>query len=148
MGLVFPCCLHLLYVLHHFKPKPGFRVEMKSTRRFLQMLAAVSSILVVQVTFDHIPLQFQKYQQAGGEGRRYLPVFWEGISHSIFARVVDQGYDKWIKELGWMGGYFTGAVWFTLYMAMGPRFVPKADKVQKSKSRSSSILSMASKKSK
>ena len=144
MGLLIPCTLHLLYVLRNFKPKKGYRVDTTSTTRFLQMLAVVSIVLVVQVTFDHIPLQFQKYKQAGGD-REYLPVFWDGIHHSIFARVVDQSYEKWIKELGWMGGYFTGAVWFTLYMAAGPRFEPKPAKPEKSRSRSLSILSKKSK---
>lgn len=51
--------------------------------------------------------------------------FWEGLHHTIFHRVVSQSWEHWKRDWQWMGGYFTGGVWSSLLMAMGPRGIER-----------------------
>lgn len=55
---------------------------------------------------------------------------WVGISSSLFDRVKDRSYDAWKDDMMWMFFYFTGGVWFCIYLAMAPRIIVKKLKVK------------------
>jgi hypothetical protein len=58
------------------------------------------------------------------KGTKFME-FWEGLHHTIFHRVVSQSWEHWKRDWQWMGGYFTGGVWSSLLMAMGPRGIER-----------------------
>ena len=56
---------------------------------------------------------------------------WKGIHSSIFDRVKDRSYAAWQDDMMWMWFYFTGGVWFCIYLAAAPRIVVKKLKMKR-----------------
>jgi hypothetical protein len=83
----------------------------------------VGAIYTLFMIVVDVPMYLYKYQEI----QKTVPVisFYDGLFDSFNCTIVSQRYEDWKDEMAWISGYFSIAVWISLYIASYKTIKPK-----------------------
>ena len=69
------------------------------------------------MAYVDVPMYWNRYREDTAAGVVYTP-FWQGVEELRRCVVVSRSDEVWIPEMPWMSGYFTFAVWLSIWLAV------------------------------
>jgi hypothetical protein len=85
----------------------------------LKIACLASTAYAVFMLWIDIPLYLRKHQEI--QTRVPIIPVSQGLFDSFSCSIVSQRYEDWRDEMAWLTGYFSLAVWTSLYIASGGR---------------------------
>ena len=98
---------------------------------FLSMFIFCPIYIVFMIYVD-IPMYYNRWFFDTQNQKEYLSLI-DGVLDSFQCKQITKSFDFWGKEMPWMSGYFSFAVWFSIFLMRSPSFCYLLDIKPKSK---------------
>ena len=101
--------------------------DLKQVKYYLLASIVCGLVFVMYMYFVDIPLYYNRFLGDEARGGKYF-TFLEGVKDTMACKVVTHDFEMWKGDLSWITGYFSAAVWISLWLARAPRLVSTAAK--------------------
>ena len=99
---------------------PKFQIPNDILNLFYVILFLTPIYILFMIFFD-IPMYYHRWLLDESIDRKYLD-FISGVFDSFQCREVTKSFDFWKNEMPWMSGYFSVAVWISIWLMRSPSF--------------------------
>jgi len=93
-------------------------INMNNVKRFLKYFLVFGPMYVAYMIWVDIPMYYNRWRQDEMNNHQYYSVY-EGISHAASCKVITGKYEAWAEDFSWMLGYFSFAVWTSIWLIHG-----------------------------
>lgn len=96
------------------------KVDTFHLRSFSIATGVTGFIFTAFMIVDYNPMTYKSWKRDLAENKPHLSMY-DGVVSSIFDRVRSQKWEQWQDDYKWTFGYFTGAVWYAIFLMTAPR---------------------------
>ena len=115
------CCLVLYsYVTYLPINKKETNDHIRKVKIFLVSFVVIGLIYVLYMFLVDVPLYYNRWLSDERNGKKYFS-FIDGVKDATSCKLVTQEFDAWKDDLSWITGYFSVAVWISIWLTRAPR---------------------------
>jgi hypothetical protein len=114
-------CIVLYRMISQLKVDTGN----SQVKPFLFFAILFGPIYVIYMILVDIPMYYNRWLGDEQRGAHYH-TFLEGVKDATACKIVTQDYEMWKGDLSWITGYFSFAVWVSIWLIRSPRLPSKA----------------------
>jgi len=96
------------------------KILLRHTKIFLWLFMIFGPLYVAFMCWVDVPMYWNRWKADEANGKVYLGLL-EGFKDSASCRIITQSFEDWGEELPWFSGYFSLAVWLSIYLIQAPR---------------------------
>ena len=106
------------------REKQEYQAAMHSARGFLLGILILAPIYIAFMVSVDIPMYYSRWQASGGQlpGLPSMESLMQGFLNGC--NVVTHEYEAWKEDMVWMAGYFSAAVWGSIWIGAHPPRLP------------------------
>eukprot|EP01114_Cavostelium_apophysatum_P020081 TRINITY_DN6632_c0_g1_i1.p1 TRINITY_DN6632_c0_g1~~TRINITY_DN6632_c0_g1_i1.p1 ORF type:complete len:303 (-),score=28.44 TRINITY_DN6632_c0_g1_i1:16-924(-) len=123
-------CFYLKNKLHENEKNVDMKDPcVQDLRNFLRYFVILGPAYILYMVFVDVPMYYRRWTEDEENGRTYYSV-WAGLKEANSCKFVNGKYSYWAEDAVWMAGYFSVAVWISIWLMRAPRIPPNSKKVQ------------------
>lgn len=116
------CCYFMYNFACNLNPKDkdekNTGISMENVLRYMKYFLVFGPIYVAYMGWVDVPMYYNRWRQDELNNHQYYS-FVEGLGHAASCKVVTGQYSAWAEDFSWMLGYFSFAVWTSIWLVHG-----------------------------